>query len=845
MQEKMTAFEIFEAEREYFRTLTIGNTQDSNIVFYKLFREAEKQIKTWESSQKAALFCYLLAEGQFFRNSEHYSFYSNFFSGTIEHYWNLLLDKNTNFDESDIQSLFKAFIQFSLKNYSWYDSLLISALKKIEKDAKKSSSKPFYESFLALKTAIIDGKFSYYGKDKTRVINLIDSICLKVFEKENDDKTIIVNHFDEKDRLSEFANDFIANLEENEKRIWYKLIRIAKTANGSKPTQIFINSYQSILQEIDSERFMNTLEKLLQFFIDTKPIITQHQHVYGNGSVYNYTSHEFFANSNVDILKGLLWISEPLISAKYLQLLGKLLDKTQEKIPGKGPCALGLGNTCLYLFSQANNLEGIAQLSRAKLRVKQSNTVALIEKYLNEAAEKQGITISELEDLAVDDFGLIDASTSFSFGEYSLTIQLQSIGKVEQIWKKNDGSVLKAVPASVKKDFAVELKSIKEQVKQIETTSTSQRDRIDRMFRTERKMTWAHFEQYYLQHGLMSFLAKKIIWNFEENDIKITAFYIDNQWINERGEVVVLPKNPSVSLWHPVFATLETVSAWRNFLMEKEILQPLKQAFREVYILTEAERRTETYSNRMAAHVLKQHQFNSLAKLRGWKNRLLVGFDGHDAGKATLEMLDYQFSAEFWIESVDSDTEFNESGVFSYISTDQVRFSNNHGVIPLSEIPLLPFSEAMRDVDMFVGVASIGNDPNWTDNGGLPRYNTYWQSYSFGELTENAKTRAEVLKNLVPRLKIAPLCSFESNFLIVKGKIRSYKIHLGSGNILMTPNDQYLCIVPDGSKKVTDNKVFLPFEGDSILSIILSKAFLLAEDDKIKDVTITRQIQRN
>ena len=66
---------------------------------------------------------------------------------------------------------------------------------------------------------------------------------------------------------------------------------------------------------------------------------------------------------------------------------------------------------------------------------------------------------------------------------------------------------------------------------------------------------------------------------------------------------------------------------------------------------------------------------------------------------------------------------------------------------------------------------------------------------------------------------------------------------MGSGNILMEPDDQYLCIVPEGKTKSTE-KVFLPFEGDSLLSIIISKAFLLAEDDKIKDKTILSQINR-
>jgi len=62
----------------------------------------------------------------------------------------------------------------------------------------------------------------------------------------------------------------------------------------------------------------------------------------------------------------------------------------------------------------------------------------------------------------------------------------------------------------------------------------------------------------------------------------------------------------------------------------------------------------------------------------------------------------------------------------------------------------------------------------------------------------------------------------------------------------MEPNDQYLCIVPGSYGKSTGgaDKIYLPFEGDRTLSIILSKALLLAEDDKITDSTITRQLKR-
>ncbi len=80
----------------------------------------------------------------------------------------------------------------------------------------------------------------------------------------------------------------------------------------------------------------------------------------------------------------------------------------------------------------------------------------------------------------------------------------------------------------------------------------------------------------------------------------------------------------------------------------------------------------------------------------------------------------------------------------------------------------------------------------------------------------------------------------------MRGDLRTYKIHLGSGNILMEPNNQYLCIVPGRGSTANDpaKGVFLPFEGDGQLAVILSKAFLLADDSAITDPTITRQLRR-
>jgi hypothetical protein len=169
----------------------------------------------------------------------------------------------------------------------------------------------------------------------------------------------------------------------------------------------------------------------------------------------------------------------------------------------------------------------------------------------------------------------------------------------------------------------------------------------------------------------------------------------------------------------------------------------------------------------------------------------------------------------------------------------------------MEAVPEIVFSEVMRHCDLFTSVASVSNDPNWIDSGANAQHPSdwrravaegYWRDTAFGELAPSAQSRKEVLKEVLPALKLADKCSIDGNYLRVQGKVRAYKIHLGSGNILMEPDSRYLCIVRAPAKD--DRRVMLPFEGDGMLPVILSKALLLAADDKITDEIIIRQIFR-
>ena len=107
--------------------------------------------------------------------------------------------------------------------------------------------------------------------------------------------------------------------------------------------------------------------------------------------------------------------------------------------------------------------------------------------------------------------------------------------------------------------------------------------------------------------------------------------------------------------------------------------------------------------------------------------------------------------------------------------------------------------------------------------------------------TESTETRRDALARLIPGLVIADRLELTDRWLVVRGDLRTYRIHLVSGNILMSPADTYLCIVP--SRGGAAEKLFLPFDDDPTLSVILAKAFLLARDAKITDRSIVLQIR--
>lgn len=664
-----------------------------------------------------------------------------------------------------------------------------------------------------------------------------------------------------------WSDAFLARLDAlpaAERQPWPALVAYARTAIAGKPSAKWLKEGQKHLDAVGAETFRRVLSEALPLLSRPRTFpLREDSHYTGNP---NLLIDEFNAQS----LKGLLWLA-PLAGADaaLARAVAGVVDSALKKVAGVGPRAPKVANAAVYALSQMESDAALSALARLSSTVTFKGTLKEVQKGLNAVAERLNTSPEDLLELGVPTLGMGSVGERLEqWGDVEVRLTVDASGA--KLTFSKGGKPLKSVPASVKKDFADDLKELKAAQKEAEKAVAALSQRLDSLMISGKTWRGDVWQERYLNHPLAGTVARRLIWRIDG----VPALWHEGHLLplspcgggalRSNGEGVV--PDSEISLWHPLGEPVDDVLAWRDRLEELNIRQPFKQAWREVYLLTDAERRTETYSNRFAGHVLKQHQFNQLAALRGWRNRLRLMVDD-SYPPATRDLPEYGLRAEYWIEGVGDSygTDTTESGSYLRVRTDQLRFypidapeNSAHAggggyemwlpngaapvnPLPLEQVPPLVLSEIMRDVDLFVGVASVGNDPTWQDGGPQGRFRDYWQGYSFGELSETAKTRAEYLARLIPRLKIKDRLTLDGRFLKVRGDRRTYKIHLGSSNILMEPNDQYLCIIPD-SKGASGPD--MNFDGDRVLSLILSKAFLLAADTEITDPVILGQLRR-
>ena len=314
--------------------------------------------------------------------------------------------------------------------------------------------------------------------------------------------------------------------------------------------------------------------------------------------------------------KGFIWVLGALGDSSIGPDIANFAFGCFRKIPMIGAVSHRVGNACVNALAAMPGLDGVAQLSRLAGRVKYDVARRLIEKAMNEAAGRNQVSRDDLEAMAVPTFGLNASGVRMErVGDCEASLTIGREG-ASLIWTR-EGKALKSASASAKEEHAELLEELKRSLKELDGQISAQRSRLERQLISEGTCSFERWKPWYLDHPLVSHFATRLIWEFEDGDETRTAIPWQGSLMDWAGHAVEPSRQARVRMWHPIRSDLQTILSWRCWLEDHEVRQPFKQAHREVYLLTDAERETETYSNRFASHIIRQHQFASLCRERG------------------------------------------------------------------------------------------------------------------------------------------------------------------------------------------------------------------------------------
>jgi Family of unknown function (DUF5724)/Domain of unknown function (DUF4132) len=395
---------------------------------------------------------------------------------------------------------------------------------------------------------------------------------------------------------------------------------------------------------------------------------------------------------------------------------------------------------------------------------------------------------------------------SVKAGPVVASLKVDGNGQVE--WNMvRDGKALKSIPPAQKNDK--KLAEIVERKKELVRSQSRMRRGLEDMMCRGDTFTGAELAQL-AQHPLLAPMLNRLVIAGEGilgyPDKKGQALR------NHAGKLEPVKKAEALRLAHS-HDFLETGhwELWQKDCFRREIVQPFKQIFRELYVVTAAEKKDGPLSRRYAGQQVQPRQAMALWASRGWKVSEEEGIRKtfHDLGVSAS--VGFLFSAATAAEV--------EGWTLEAVTFTRTK---DHKPLKLSDIPPRTFSEVMRDMDLVVSVAHRGGvDPEAS--------------------ASTIEMRGNLLREMCTLLKLNNVRQKPPHILI-DGQLGQYSIHLGSGGVHRLPGGA-LFIIPIHAQH--RGRLFLPFaDDDPKTAEILSKVLLLARDNEIQDPGILDQLRR-
>ena len=400
---------------------------------------------------------------------------------------------------------------------------------------------------------------------------------------------------------------------------------------------------------------------------------------------------------------------------------------------------------------------------------------------------------------------LADGPLRVTIGDVEVALAIDDRGEAH-VTVRRGGEVVKALPEAAKRDKGVA--ALRGRATELRRGASRTRASLEMAMIRGDAFTGAELREL-CRHPLLAPLVMRLVLVGSDSAGYPVASGLAVR--DARGAEHPVGASEVLRLAHPV-DLLERGgwSEWQADCFRREVVQPFKQVFRELYVPTATELAAPLFTRRYAGHQVQPRRALALLGGRGWVAH---------AGEGTRKVFhDLRLAASLaFMEPFHTPAEIEELTLEAVVFARQGSWEP----VPLGDVPPRIFSEVMRDVDLVVAVAHAGGvDPEAS--------------------ASSVELRAALVVETARALGLGNV-RVDSPRVIVEGSLGEYSVHLGSAGVQRRPGGALLIVPVHGQHR---GRLFLPFvDDDPKTAEVVSKVLLLARDSEIRDPSILDQIR--
>ncbi|MFG1606747.1 DUF4132 domain-containing protein [Actinoplanes sp. NPDC049265] len=209
---------------------------------------------------------------------------------------------------------------------------------------------------------------------------------------------------------------------------------------------------------------------------------------------------------------------------------------------------------------------------------------------MDELAAALGLTVEQLADRSVPDFGLnADGSITLDYGPRRFTVGFDE--QLRPYVRDAAGKHLKALPKPGVKDDPAAYQAFTTLKRDVRKVATEQLRRMERAMVKRRRWSAAEFRRHFVEHPLMLHLTRRLVWGVYDRSGAMTGAVRvaeDLSLATVDDAETTLADDAVVGIAHPLELG-DRRPDWAEVLADYEILQPFPQLARQTFTPTAEE----------------------------------------------------------------------------------------------------------------------------------------------------------------------------------------------------------------------------------------------------------------